>query len=82
MKDEKLVIEMIDGRSLSVPLSWYPRLLYASSQELQNWQILGDGYVIEWVDLDEHIGIEGLLAGKCSGESSKSFELWLAPRVS
>jgi hypothetical protein len=81
VKDEKLVIEMIDGRSLSVPLSWYPRLLHASSQELQNWQILGDGYAIEWVDLDEHIGIEGLLAGKCSGESSKSFERWLATRV-
>ena len=81
VKDEKLVVEMIDGRSLSVPLSWYPRLLHASPQELQNWQILGDGYAIEWVDLDEHIGIEGLFAGKCSGESSKSFERWLATRV-
>ncbi len=79
--EEKLVVEMIDGRSLSVPLSWYPRLLHASPQELQNWQILGDGYAIEWVDLDEHIGIEGVLAGKCSGESPKSFERWLCVRL-
>jgi hypothetical protein len=79
--DGKLVIEMIDGRSLSVPLCWYSRLLHAPSQELQNEQILGGGYAIEWANLDEHIGIEGLLAGKCSGESSKSFERWLATRI-
>jgi hypothetical protein len=78
--DEKLIIELVDGRSLIIPLSWYPRLLNASHQERQNWQLLGDGYAIEWIDLDEHIGIEGLLAGKRSGESHKSFERWLATR--
>ncbi len=78
--DEKLVIELVDGRSLIIPLSWYPRLLNASHRERQNWQLLGDGYAIEWIDLDEHIGIEGLLAGKRSGESHKSFERWLATR--
>lgn len=75
--DEKLVIELADGRSLIIPLSWYPRLLNASHKERQNWQLLGDGYAIEWIDLDEHIGIEGLLAGKRSGESQKSFQKWL-----
>jgi hypothetical protein len=78
--EDKLVIELVDGRSLIIPLSWYPRLLNASHQEKQNWQLLGDGYAIEWIDLDEHIGIEGLLAGKRSGESHKSFARWLAAR--
>jgi hypothetical protein len=78
--NEKLVVDLLDGRSLSVPLSWYPRLLHASPAERQYWQLLGDGYAIEWPDLDEHIGIEGLLAGRSSGESHQSFERWLATR--
>jgi hypothetical protein len=77
---EKLIVDLVDGRSLIIPLSWYPRLLHASHEERQNWQILGDGYAIEWVDLDEHIGVEGLLAGRQSGESHQSFERWLATR--
>jgi hypothetical protein len=67
-------------RSLIVPLTWYPRLLQASQEERQNWQLLGDGYAIEWVDLDEHIGIKGLLAGRESDESDHSFKRWLATR--
>ncbi|MGB7413754.1 MAG: DUF2442 domain-containing protein [Thermosynechococcaceae cyanobacterium] len=78
--DEKLIVDLIDGRSLIVPLSWYPRLLHASQEERQNWQLLGDGYAIEWIDLDEHIGVEGLLAGRQSGESHNFFEHWLATR--
>lgn len=78
--DEKLIIDLADGRSLSIPLSWYPRLLHASPKERQNYQLLGDGYAIEWLDLDEHIGVEGLLAGRCSGESDRSFKRWLAIR--
>ncbi|GAB4355987.1 MAG: DUF2442 domain-containing protein [Cyanophyceae cyanobacterium] len=79
--DEQLVVELVDGRSLSVPLAWYPRLLHGSPAERQNWQILGEGFAIEWVDLDEHIGVEGLLAGRRSGESTQSFERWLAMRA-
>lgn len=78
--DEKLIVGLIDGRSLLVPLSWYPRLQHASQKERQNWQLLGDGYAIEWVDLDEHIGVEGLLAGRPSGESDRSFKRWLSTR--
>jgi hypothetical protein len=77
---EHLIVSLVDGRSLSVPLAWYPRLQHANPQERQNWALLGDGYAIEWGDLDEHIGIEGLLAGRRSGESQKSFERWLATR--
>lgn len=80
--DEKLIVDLVDGRSLIVPLNWYPRLLHASQGERQNWQLLGDGYAIEWVDLDEHIGIEGLLAGRHSGESHQSLEGWLETRGS
>jgi hypothetical protein len=78
--EDQLIVDLADGRRLVVPLAWYPRLLRASSAERQNWQLLGDGYAIEWPDLDEHIGIEGLLAGHRSGESPKSFESWLASR--
>ena len=78
--DEKLIVDLADGRSLSIPLGWYPRLMHASAEERQNWQLLGDGYAIEWADLDEHIGIEGLLAGRRSGESQRAFERWLATR--
>ena len=74
VSDEKLIVDLADGRSLSIPLAWYPRLMHASPKERQNWQILGDGYAIEWADIDEHIGVEGLLAGRRSGESQRSFE--------
>jgi hypothetical protein len=57
------IVELADGRLLSIPLAWYPRLAHATAQELANWHFLGDGYAIEWPELDEHIGIEGLLAG-------------------
>jgi hypothetical protein len=77
---DRLVVELADGRSLTVPLAWYPRLLHGSESERQNWQLLGDGYAIEWPDLDEHIGVEGLLAGRRSGESVTSLGRWLASR--
>ncbi len=79
--EEKLIVELAEGRGISIPLAWYPRLLHGLLQERQNWQLLGDGYAIEWPDLDEHIGIEGLLAGRCSGESRKSLERWLTARM-
>ena len=79
--DEKIIVDLVDGRSLSVPLAWYPRLLHGSPEERDNWQLLGEGYAIEWVDLDEHIGVEGLLAGRRSSESQRSFESWLINRI-
>lgn len=78
--DQMLIVDLADGRSLTIPLAWYPRLQHALPQEQQNWQLLGDGYAIEWPDLDEHIGIEGLLAGKRSSESQKPFEHWPTTR--
>ena len=80
LTDHKLIVDLTDGRSITVPLTWYPRLLHASPAERQNWQLLGNGYAIEWLDLDEHIGIDGLLAGRHSSESSRSLNRWLATR--
>jgi hypothetical protein len=78
--ERELIVELADGRRLIVPLDWYPRLQHGSNVERQNWQLLGDGYAIEWPDLDEHIGVEGLLAGRRSGESQMSLNRWLATR--
>ncbi len=78
--DEDFTVELADGRHIVVPLAWYPRLLNATAAERNHWQLLGEGYAIEWPDLDEHIGIEGLLAGRLSGESRQSLERWLAAR--
>ena len=78
---EHLTISLADGRRVLIPLEWYPRLLNASKGERRNCRLLGDGYAIEWPDLDEHIGIEGLLAGHRSGESAPSLNRWLASRA-
>jgi hypothetical protein len=78
--DNDIVVSLADGRRISVPLAWYPRLLHAAHAERQHWQLLGHGYAIEWPDLDEHIGIEGLLAGRSSGESPGSLKRWLDSR--
>ena len=75
-----LTVVLEDGRQLRVPLAWYPRLAAGSEAERNRWELLGDGYAIEWADLDEHIGVEGLLAGRKSGESQASFERWLEAR--
>lgn len=78
--EDTLHVELSDGRTISVPLAWYPRLTYASHAELNNWRLIGKGYGIHWKDLDEDISVEGLLAGRPSGESQASFKKWLANR--
>ena len=78
--DDDLTARLADGRRIAVPLAWYPRLLNATKAERNHWDLLGDGYAIEWPDLDEHIGIEGLLAGRMSGESPASLKRWLDSR--
>ena len=79
--DDTLTVDLEDGRTISVPIVWYPRLAYATSAERSNFVIAGAGYGIYWPDLDEDLGVEGLLLGKKSAESSASFERWLANRA-
>jgi hypothetical protein len=78
--EDELVINLSDGRRIAVPTAWYPRLSYATPQEQQSWIILGNGYAIEWPELDEHVGIAGILAGRHSRESPKSLKRWLESR--
>ena len=77
---DTLTIELSDGRSLSVPLAWFPRLVHATATERKGWRLIGRGRGIHWEKLDEDISIEGLLAGKASGESQASFKKWLTSR--
>jgi len=78
--EDTLSVDLNDGRTISVPLAWFPRLLHAPPQERKNWRLIGKGQGIHWADLDEDISVEGLLAGKPSGESQSSFQKWLAGR--
>jgi hypothetical protein len=78
--DRALVVELRDGRVVSVPLAWYPRLADGSPRERRRWELLGTGIGIHWPDLDEDISVEGLLAGLPSGESAASLDEWRARR--
>jgi hypothetical protein len=80
LTDDTLSVDLIDGRSISVPIAWFPRLLHSFEQERNNWRLIGKGQGIHWEDIDEDISIEGLLAGRPSGESQQSFERWLTKR--
>ena len=78
--DDTLAVELSDGRDISVPLAWFPRLLHGTPAERSNWRYIGDKAGIHWPDLDEDISIENLLMGKPSGESQNSFKQWLENR--
>jgi hypothetical protein len=75
--EDTLSVDLSDGRTISVPLEWFPRLVHATPEERNNWRLIGKGHGIHWEDIDEDISVEGLLAGKPSGESHKSFKRWL-----
>ena len=74
------VKRLLTRRPLSIPLAWFPRLQHASPNERNNWRLLGNGYTVEWPDLDEHMRFEGLFAGRRSGGSPQSFQYWLSQR--
>ncbi len=80
LSDDTLSIDLDDGRTILIPLAWYPRLWYGESEERQNWRLIGDGIGIHWPDLDEDISVKGLLLGKRSGESQRSLDRWLEKR--
>jgi hypothetical protein len=78
--DDRLVVELRDGRSVSVPLAWFPRLADGRPAERRRWEIIGPGVGIHWPDLDEDISVEDLLLGLPSTESPDSLKRWRASR--
>lgn len=80
VSDDTLSADLEDGRSIAVPIGWYPRLAHGTPAERAHFQISGAGYGIHWPDLDEDIGVEGMVLGKKSAESSSSLERWLQKR--
>jgi hypothetical protein len=81
VSDDALIVDLSDGRTVSVPLAWFPRLLHGTLEERNKWRLIGDGEGIHWPDLDEDISVENLILGKSSGESQKSFKKWLEARA-
>ena len=77
---DELVVDLVDGRIVTVPLQWYPRLAHGTAAQRRKWRLIGRGEGIHWPDLDEDIAVEDLLAGRPSGESQISFQLWLKDR--
>ncbi len=78
--DDALFVDLTDGRTISVPIAWYPRLSYGTTDERKNYRLVGGGGGIHWPVLDEDISVDNLLAGKPSGESQTSFKKWLDQR--
>ena len=79
--EDTFSVDLTDGRTISVPLAWYPRLLHGTQKERLKWRFIGDKEGIHWPDLDEDISVENLLLGKPSGESQSSFKRWLEGRA-
>ena len=80
VQDDALIVDLSDGRTISVPIAWYPRLLHGKTEERNNWRLIGDGEGMHWPDLDEDISVQNLLLGQPSGESQASFKRWLESR--
>jgi len=80
--EDTLSVDLSDGRTISVPLTWFPRLLQSTPEERNNWRLIGKGHGIHWGNIDEDISVEGLLAGRLSGENQSSFKKWQDSRIS
>jgi hypothetical protein len=78
--EDSMIVYLDDGRSVSVPLAWYPRLQGGTREERKNFELIGDGEGIHWPELDEDISVEGILAGRRSAESAESLRHWLRRR--
>ncbi|REK08821.1 MAG: DUF2442 domain-containing protein [Acidobacteria bacterium] len=77
---DTLSVDLSDGRTVAVPLSWFPRLVHGTRAERDDWSLVGGGLGIHWPALDEDVSVEGLLVGRMSGESPQSLERWLQQR--
>jgi hypothetical protein len=82
LNDDSLVAGLSDGRTITVPVGWFPRLAHGTPAERANWRLIAGGEGIHWADLDEDISVESLLAGRRSGETHESLRQWLQRRES
>jgi len=80
VNDDALTVDLVDGRTVTVPLAWFPRLVHGTPDERAHWRLIGGGEGMHWPDLDEDISVESLLAGKPSGETQESLRRWLDGR--
>ena len=80
VSDDALIVDLADGRTISVPLVWFPRLAYGTPGERANWRLVGKGVGIHWPGVDEDISVESLLAGRRSGETQDSLRRWIEGR--
>jgi uncharacterized protein DUF2442 len=81
INNHEIAVDLADGRTIVVPLVWYPRLVHGKARERKNWRLIASGEGIHWPDLDEDISVQNLLAGQPSGESQRSFQRWLQSRA-
>ncbi|MBI3941558.1 MAG: DUF2442 domain-containing protein [Chloroflexi bacterium] len=81
ISEDTLAADLADGRTISVPLVWYPRLLHGTVAERNKWEFIDGGRGIHWPDLDEHISVKGLLIGRPSAENPRSLQKWLDERT-
>ena len=80
LSDDTMSVDLADGRTIAVPLAWYPRLAHATPAERDSWRLIAAGDGIHWIDLDEDISVADLLTGKPSAESRASLQGWLEGR--
>jgi hypothetical protein len=80
VSEDTLTVHLADGRSIAVPVIWYPRLADGTPQERAHWELIGSGHGIHWPELDEDISVEALLTGQRSSEASSSLKKWLSTR--
>jgi hypothetical protein len=80
LSEDALTLDLSDGRTIIVPLIWYPRLWYGTATERNEFELIGDGTIIHWPELDEDLSVAGIAAGRRSGESQKSLKKWLEKR--
>ena len=81
VSEDTLSVDLADGRTIAVPLAWYPRLVHATAEERDSWRLIANGRGIHWPAVDEDISVDNLLAGQKSAESPSSFKKWLATRA-
>jgi hypothetical protein len=82
VSNDALIADLADGRTITVPLAWFPHLSYGTPEERSHWRVIGGGEGIHWPDLDEDVSVESLLAGRRSGETQESLRQWLERRRS